>query len=32
MEAAEPDLPQLAYAKSTKPSILENLRSRYDRG
>lgn len=27
MEAAESDLPQLAYAKSAKPSILENLRS-----
>lgn len=27
MEAAEPDLTQLAYAKSAKPSILENLRS-----
>lgn len=27
MEAVEPDLPQLAYAKSAKPSILENLRS-----
>jgi hypothetical protein len=27
MEAAEPDLPQAAYGKSAKPSILENLRS-----
>ena len=28
MEVAEADLPQAAYAKSAKPSILENLRSR----
>ena len=27
MMEAEPDLPQVAYAKSAKPSILENLRS-----
>jgi len=27
MEADESDPPQMAYAKSAKPSILENLRS-----
>jgi hypothetical protein len=27
MEVAEPNLPQLAYAKNAKPSILGNLRS-----